>query len=386
MKLNSYPNCPNFSSGPTKKPPKWDLNKIDHLSLGRSHRAKKIKKRINDAIIKMKKLLNLPNDYLLGIVPGSDTGAFEMALWNLIGEKSVDILVWEAFGKYWSDDIITQLKVPKYRLFSADYGYLPDLSKINKSNDIIFTYNGTTSGVKIPNTDWIDTNRDGLVFADATSACFAMSIDWRKIDVATFSWQKCLGGEGSHGVLILSPRAVERLETFEPRRAIPKIFKLTKNKKLINEIFLGETINTPSMLCIEDLLISLDWAHKLGGLNKLIEKSQNNLNIVKEFVKKSEWLTFLCKDQKNLSSTSICLELTNENLNQKDKLFKIKLVNEVCEILEQKNIAYDIKSYRAAPPGFRIWGGPTVDEKDLKLFLPWLDWAISKVNYKHKKL
>ena len=386
--MNNLPNgySPEFSSGPTKKPPTWSVNKLDLSYLGRSHRSKKAKARINSAIEKMKHLLCLPKDYVLGIVPGSDTGAFELALWNLLGERQVDILVWESFGKYWYDDIIKELKISDYRLFFADYGELPDLSKVNSNNDIVFTYNGTTSGVRIPNTNWISSKREGLVIADATSACFAMKINWKKIDVATFSWQKCLGGEGGHGVIVLSPKAIKRLENFVPDRPIPKVFRISNENNLNSSIFLGETINTPSMLCIEDLHLALDWAENIGGLDALITRSEKNLQCVKDHVKNSPWLKFLSKNSENISSTSICLNLTAKNLYHKTNEYKKVVSAEVSQLLENKKIAYDIKSYRNAPPGFRVWGGPTVNINDLRVFLPLLDQAIDEVNSKFNNI
>lgn len=367
------PRSPEFSSGPCKKRPGYNLMNLNTEVLGRSHRSKLGKSRLKKSIEMTKEILGIPKDYLVGIVPGSDTGAFEMAMWNTLGPRPVDACYWESFGKGWKDDAIKHLKLSSVRDISADYGHLPDLTQANPQNDIMFTYNGTTSGVKVPNLDWIKEEREGLTFNDCTSAAFAMDIDWNKCDVSTFSWQKALGGEGGHGMLVLSPRAVERLESYEPSLALPKIFRMTKKeegKRVINKsIFLGETINTPSMLCVEDYLDALDWAGSVGGLNGLIELSERNFSILNEFVNKNDWIDFLAVDPLTRSNTSVCLTL---------KLDKQE-VKKFVSLLESEGVAYDIGSYREAPDGLRIWCGATVESVDVEALLPWLTWAYTVV-------
>lgn len=365
------PKNPEFSSGPCKKRPGYNLAELRTDVLGRSHRSKLGKSRLKKAIEDTKRLLEIPSDYLVGIVSASDTGAYEMAMWNMLGERPVDACYWESFGKGWKDDSIKHLALPNVREFTADYGKLPDLSQTNPDHDILFTYNGTTSGVKVPNLDWITPDRKGLTFNDATSAAFAMSIDWSKVDVTTFSWQKVLGGEGAHGVLILSPRAVERLETFVPKnRPLPKIFRMTKKDKagklkVDTAIFQGDTINTPSMLCVEDYLDALQWAEASGGLNGLIKKSEANLSVLENFVSKnSSWINFLAQDKSIRSNTSVCLVLNQLNKDQ---------IKKFVALLESEGVAYDIGSYRDAPDGLRIWCGATVEQDDLEALLPWLE-------------
>ncbi len=379
MKPSDKPKCPNFSSGPTKKIPGWNVGKISKKYLGRSHRALDIKPLIKNSIDRMKKILLLPTDYKIGIVPGSNTGAFEMAMWMVLGERGVDILVWEAFGKEWLEDIKNQLTLSDYRVFESDWGKIPELSEVNCNRDVIFTYNGTTSGVRVENLNWVPSERKGLIITDATSACFAMEIDWKKIDIATFSWQKSLGGEGGHGVIILSPRAIERLENYSPSWPIPKIFRLTKNGKLINSIFEGNTINTPSMLCINDLANSLDWIESIGGLKNLIQRSKDNLQTVIDFTEKNSWIDLLCDSKKNISSTSICLKFVDKrviSLNDDDqRSFSKDIVN----LLSEEQVAFDIESYRSAPPGLRVWGGPTVETSDISILLKWIEWAYNEV-------
>tara|TARA_B110000858_G_scaffold26759_1_gene27933 strand:- start:1980 stop:3092 length:1113 start_codon:yes stop_codon:yes gene_type:complete len=369
MKPSIKPLNPNFSSGPCSKRPGYDVKKLDLETLGRSHRAKVGKSALGRACLDTAEILGLPKGYLVGIVPASDTGAFEMAMWSLLGQRSVDVFSWESFGKGWVTDIIKQLKLENVQSFSADYGQLPDLKQANPDNDIVFTWNGTTSGVKVPNADWIDSDRTGLTICDATSAVFAMSLPWEKLDVVTYSWQKVLGGEGAHGVLILSPRAVERLESYSPSWPMPKIFRLTKGGKLIDGIFRGETINTPSMLCVADYLDAIDWVKSIGGVKAAINRSENNLTVIKKFVESNDWISFLAVKPDTLSSTSICLILDLEA----DK------VKRVVKLLEQELVAYDIGAYRDAPAGLRIWGGATVESSDLEALMPWIKWAYHEV-------
>ncbi|RLN26615.1 hypothetical protein BBI17_004058, partial [Phytophthora kernoviae] len=368
------PASPNFGSGPCKKRPGYSLAAIPEVVLGRSHRSKLGKGLLEEAIVRTKKILKLPEDYHLGIVPASDTGAFEMAMWSMLGERPVDVCYWESFGKQWFKDVTTELKLDNVREFGAPFGQIPDLSQVNCDHDVLFTWNGTTSGVRVPNGDWIPNDRKGLIFNDATSAAFAMEMPWDKIDVCTFSWQKVLGGEGGHGVLILSPRAVERLESFVPEgRPIPKIFRLTNatTGKFLKGIFEGSTINTPSMLCVEDYLDALRWTESVGGMDGLMAISQRNLKVVEDFAtKNSKWFKFLAADKEIRSSTSVCLLI--------DGLSKDE-VKQMQNLLEREQVAYDIGSYRDAPPGLRIWCGATVETKDLEALLPWIKWAYLEV-------
>lgn len=368
---------PEFSSGPCKKRPGYHLSKLRVESLGRSHRSKLGKSRLKKAIEDTKRILGIPSDYLLGIVPASDTGAYEMAMWSMLGERPIDACHWESFGKGWKDDAIKHLGLKDTtRDFTAPYGSLPDLASTNPDHDVLFTFNGTTSGVRVPNLDWVSDNRKGLTFNDCTSAAFAMDIDWNKTDVSTYSWQKVLGGEGAHGVLILSPRAVARLESYvPPNRPLPKIFRMTKKDKdgsikVDKGIFQGDTINTPSMLCVEDYIDALEWADSIGGLNGLINRSNKNLEAIEKFVAANDWIDFLAKDKAIRSNTSVCLVL---KLN-KDQVKKF------VALLESEGIAYDIGSYRDAPDGLRIWCGATVDTEDVEALLPWLKWAYEVVS------
>ncbi|CAI5725274.1 unnamed protein product [Peronospora destructor] len=368
------PASPNFGSGPCKKRPGYSLASIPDIVLGRSHRSKLGKGLLEEAIVRSKKILNLPEDYLLGIVPASDTGAFEMAMWSMLGERPVDVCYWESFGKQWFKDVTTELKLDNVREFGAPFGQIPDFSQVNCDHDVLFTWNGTTSGVRVPNADWIPDDRKGLIFNDATSAAFAMDIPWNKIDVCTFSWQKVLGGEGGHGVVILSPRAVERLESFVPEnRPLPKIFRMTdaSTGKLLKSIFEGSTINTPSMLCVEDYLDALRWAESVGGQDGLIAISQRNLKVLEVFAAdNSRWFKFLAAEKETRSSTSVCLQI--------DGLSKDE-VKQMQVLLEREQVAYDVGSYRDAPPGLRIWCGATVETKDLGALLPWIKWAYLEV-------
>lgn len=363
------PARPFFSSGPTAKRPGWKPENLSFSSLGRSHRSDIAKQSLIRLIEKSKQILGIPQDYLLGIVPASDTGAMEMALWNLLGSAPVNVLAWDAFGKDWAHDITQELKITA-RILSAPYGELPDLSTIDPIADIVFTWNGTTSGTRVPNGNWIADPRKGLTICDATSAVFAMDIPWRKLDVVTWSWQKALGGEGGHGMLALSPRAVQRLEAYPPQRALPKIFRLTKDGILQKGIFKGDTINTPSLLAVEDQIDALDWAQSIGGLPALIARSQRNLSCLEEWSAKRNWISFLAKDPAHRSSSSICFQLEAE------------AAKAISSLLAQEEVAFDIAAYRDAPPGLRIWGGPTVDLEDIQKLLPWLDWAYHTVTRK----
>lgn len=368
MQPSVKPNSPNFSSGPCAKRPGYSLSSLDTASLGRSHRSSLGKKLLRQVCEETAEILGLPEGYRVGVVPASDTGAVEMALWSLLGPRGIDVLAWESFGSGWVSDITKQLKLDA-RVFEADYGKLPDLSQVNFDHDVVFTWNGTTSGVKVPNGDWIPADRAGLTICDATSAVFAMEMPWDKLDVVTFSWQKVLGGEGAHGMLILSPRAVERLESYTPPWPMPKIFRMTKGGKLMEDIFVGSTINTPSMLCVVDYLDALAWVKSLGGLGGCIQKSEENLAVIKEFVEQNDWIHFLAEDPATLSNTSVCLTLdaTPEQ------------VKKMASLLEQEGVAYDIGAYRDAPPGLRIWCGATVEADDLRKLGPWLTWAYETV-------
>ena len=374
------PKSPYFSSGPCKKRPGWNVTKFDTDTLGRSHRAKPAKEKLLQVIEHSKKILNLPENYHVGILAGSDTGAVEAAMWNLLGENGVEVLAWESFGLDWAKTITDQLKIKDANVHKADYGLLPDLSKIDFNKDVLFNWNGTTSGVRVPNANWIPEDRKGLVICDATSAVFAMDMDFAKLDVITWSWQKVLGGEGAHGMIALSPKAVERLESYQPTWPLPKIYRLTSKGKLAADIFKGATINTPSMFCVEDALDALSWVESIGGLQGAIDRSSRNLDAVKTWVEQSDWVDFLCQDRANLSSTSICLKVKDPNflkLSVEDQQGKIKEIN---KMLENEQVAYDINSYRTAPPGFRIWGGSTVESSDIENLLPWLDWAYTVVS------
>ncbi len=368
----------NFSSGPCSKRPGWSLKNLNNAVLGRSHRSKTAKSRINYLVKCVKDTLLVPREYYVGIVPGSDTGAVEIALWNLIGSNPVQMLVWDSFGNDWAKDLKEQLQVNQLKIFDADYGSLPSLDNIDFNNDLIFNFNGTTGGVKVPNLNWIPVNRNGLTICDATSAAFAMEIDWLKIDVATFSWQKCLGGEGGHGILILSPNAVERINTFNPSWPVPKLFNLKKNNKINTSIFEGSTINTPSLLCIEDFIDALEWAKNVGGLTELIKISNENLKLINDWVLKTNWIKFLAKDKTTISNTSICLKFSDLIQNDLNIDNQNLLEKNIVNILENENVAFDIGSYRSAPPGLRIWGGPTINPSDIKALLPWLEWAFEE--------
>lgn len=369
QKPSIKPTNPNFSSGPCSKRPGYDVNQLKLDTLGRSHRAKIGKTALEACCTETARLLGLPEGYRVGVVPGSDTGAMEMAMWSLLGARPVDVFAWESFGKGWITDITKQLKLENVSLYEADYGSLPDFSQVDASHDVVFTWNGTTSGVKVENADWIADDRQGLTICDATSAVFAMDMPWEKLDVVTFSWQKVLGGEGAHGMLILSPRAVERLETYTPPWPMPKLFRMTKGGKLIEGIFEGSTINTPSMLCVADYLDALAWVDGLGGTQALIERSMNNLAVVESFVETRDWIHFLAENKQVRSNTSVCLVLDLD----KDAL------KQMVSLLEQEEVAFDIGSYRDAPDGLRIWCAGTIETADLEALMPWLEWAYESV-------
>jgi phosphoserine aminotransferase len=362
---------PNFSSGPCSKRPAWSIDALKSAPVGRSHRSALGKERIIKAINDTRKVLDIPADYLVGILPASDTGAFECAMWSLLGPKPVTVLVWESFSNGWATDVAKQLKLNP-TIIKADYGKIPDLSKVDWSNDVVFVANGTTSGVKIPDYNWIPANREGLSLCDATSAAYAMEIDWSKIDVLTFSWQKCLGGEAAHGMMILSPKAVARLESYNPPWPMPKIFRLKKGDKISKAIFDGDVINTPSMICVEDYLDALEWAGKLG-LAGLIKKSQANLKVVADWVAKTDWIEFLADDPKVRSNTSVCLIVTHPKVKAMGDEEKSKFLKSIASDLSKKNIAHDINSYKEAPAGYRFWCGPTIEESDIKLALAELE-------------
>ena len=363
------PARPHFSSGPCAKPPGYAPEKLATDSLGRSHRAKIGKTRLQYSIDLMRELLQLPETHRIGIVPGSDTGAFEMAMWTMLGARPVTTLAWESFGEGWVTDAAKQLKLDP-TILRADYGQIPDLNAVDWSHDVLFTWNGTTSGVRVPNADWIPADREGLSFADATSAVFAYDIDWAKIDVATFSWQKVMGGEGGHGVLILGPRAVERLETYTPDRPLPKVFRLVSKGKLTEGVFKGETINTPSMLAVEDAIWALEWAKGLGGLAGLKARSDANAAALDKIVAERDWLAHLCADPATRSRTSVCLSVAGADAD---------FIKQFAGLLEKADAAYDIAGYRDAPPGLRIWCGATVDTADVEALGPWLDWAYASL-------
>jgi len=369
-KPTTRPARPYFSSGPCAKPPGWTPDQLDTNALGRSHRSALGKQRLALAIDMMRELLDLPGTHRIGIVPGSDTGAFEMAMWTMLGARGVTTLAWESFGEGWVADAVKQLRLDP-TVIRADYGALPDLAAVDWSTDVLFTWNGTTSGVRVPDGGWIPAGREGLSFADATSAVFAYPIDWAKIDVATFSWQKVLGGEGGHGVLILGPRAVERLEGFTPDRPLPKIFRLTKSGRLIEGIFTGETINTPSMLAVEDAILALEWARSVGGLNGMIARTEANAAALDRWVRGAGWIEHLAADPATRSNTSVCLQFVDRSDAQANKARQKAMV----KLLESEGAAFDVGAYRDAPPGLRIWCGATVDVADIEALGPWLDWA-----------
>jgi phosphoserine aminotransferase len=369
------PNNTHFSSGPCSKRPDWTLEALSDAPLGRSHRAKIGKTKLKQAIDLTREVLEVPADYRIGIVPASDTGAVEMALWSLLGPRGVDMVAWESFGSGWVSDVVKELKLPDTRKITADYGLLPDLSTIDFDRDVVFTWNGTTSGVRVANADFIPADRKGLTICDATSAAFAQNLDFAKLDVVTFSWQKVLGGEGAHGVIILSPRAVERLESYTPAWPMPKIFRMTKGGKIIEGIFQGETINTPSMLCVEDYIDALLWAKQVGGLKGLMARADANAKVIFDFVDQNDWIANLAKDPATRSNTSVCLTIADKDVLALDADAQAAFAKGFVALLEKEGVAYDIGAYRDAPSGLRIWAGATIDTADLEALMPWLTWA-----------
>ncbi len=372
------PDDPRFSSGPCKKHPGWNLSNFSVVNLGRSHRAPIPKSRLQEAITRSAELLALPDDWQLAIVPASDTGAFELALWSMLGQRGVDAFVWESFSSDWANDIQVQLQIDDLNIYQADYGDLPDLNLAKPERDVVFVFNGTTSGVCVPNLDWISIERDGLVFCDATSAAFAMELDYEKLDVVTWSWQKVLGSEGGFGMLALSPDAIHRLETYQSSRPLPKIFRTTNKGKINKGIFKGATINTPSMLALEDLHSALSWAESIGGLAALIQRCDDNFAVVDDWVGKTNWIDWLPSDADTLSTTSMCLKIVSDEFMKLNNGEQGEAVELMCQWLEEEEVAYDIASYRSAPTGLRLWGGATIESSDLEKLLPWLDWAYKR--------
>lgn len=378
------PANPNFSSGPCAKRPGWSTDALAGALVGRSHRAKEGKARLKEVIDRSRALLGIPDDYRIGIVPASDTGAVEMALWSLLGPRGVDMVYWESFGKEWVTDVTKQLKLPDVRTFEAPYGALPDLSQVDtKTRDVVFTWNGTTSGVRVPNGNWIADDREGLMICDATSAVFAMPMPWDKLDVVTWSWQKVLGGEAAHGMIVLSPRAAERLQTHTPAWPMPKIFRMAKGGKLIEGIFAGETINTPSMIAVEDQIDALKWSEEIGGLPALVARTQANLEELEDWVERTPWVDFLAGDASVRSSTSICLTVVADWFTALSDDAKAAAAKKIVSLLDKEGVAFDIGAYRDAPAGLRIWGGATVEASDVAALCPWLDWAYATVAAEH---
>ena len=373
------PARPFFSSGPCAKRPGWTVEALNGALLGRSHRSKPGKAKLKDAIDRTRAILGVPEDYRIGIVPASDTGAVEMAMWSLLGPLPVDLFAWESFGEDWITDAVKQLRLKDTNLYKADYGKLPDLKQANPKHDIVFLWNGTTSGVRVPDGGWIADDREGVVICDATSAAFACELPWKKLDAVTFSWQKVMGGEAAHGILVLSPNAVARMEAYTPHWPLPKIFRMTKGGKINEGIFKGETINTPSMLAVEDYLDALGWAESLGGLKGMIARADRNLGVVADFVEKSDWLDFLAEDKATRSNTSVCLKITDPWFANLTPEAQADAAKKIASLLEKEGVALDIGAYRAAPPGLRIWCGATVEASDLEALMPWLDWAWNQV-------
>jgi len=379
VKPSSKPTNPNFSSGPCAKRPGWELSVLKNTPIGRSHRSKECKDKLNQTIVKSKQVLKLPDSYSLAIMTGSNTGALEAAMWSLLGCKGVDVLAWENFGKDWVIDVLEQLKIENVNSYVSDYGKLPDLGKVNFKNDVIFTWNGTTAGVRVPDAKWIPDDREGLTICDATSGIFAMDIDFNKLDAISWSWQKVLGGEAAHGMLALSPRALKRLETYTPKWPIPKLFKLANKKKVIKGVFEGATINTPSMICVEDVLDSLNWVESVGGTDELIKISNENLKIVEDWVNNSDWIKFMCEDKNIRSSTSITLLIKDEWFSKFSEEEQRNVIKKIVSKLDKEGVAKDIIGYPKAPPSLRLWGGATVQNNDMKALLPWIDWAYHSV-------
>ena len=379
MKPSNRPVSPNFSSGPCTKRPGWTPAALADATIGRSHRSAPGKAKLQAVIDRTRAVLNVPADYRIGVVPASDTGAVEMAMWSLLGARPVDMLCWESFGETWVGDVVKQLKLADTRLLKAPYGELPDLSMVDPDHDLVFTWNGTTSGVRVPNGDWIAADRRGLTICDATSAAFAMDLPWSKLDVTTYSWQKVLGGEAAHGMMILSPRAVERLENYVPPWPLPKIFRLTAGGKINEGIFRGETINTPSMLCVEDALDSLDWAKQVGGLPALMARSQANFAVLEHWVARTPWIDFLAPVPETRSCTSVCMVFADAAINSLPVDRQKAFAKQLAGRLEAEGVAFDIANHRDAPAGLRIWAGATVETTDLEALCPWLDWAWNTV-------
>ncbi len=372
------PLVPHFSSGPCAKRPGWNLQALTDALISRSHRSKSGRAKLRRAIELTREILEVPAGHRVGIVPASDTGAVEMALWSMLGARPVTVLAWESFGEGWVTDVVKQLKLKDVTLIKADYGELPDLDQIDSATDVVFTWNGTTSGVRVPDAHWIAAGRRGLAICDATSAAFAQPLDWAKLDVVTFSWQKVLGGEAAHGMLILSPRAVERLETYQPPWPLPKIFRMTKGGKLNEAIFAGETINTPSMICVEDYLDALQWAKSIGGLPALIARADANARAIADWTGRTAWVDFLAKNPRTRSNTSVCLKVVDPAVAALPHDEQTAFVKSMAAVLEKEGVAYDIASHRDAPPGLRIWCGSTVEASDLEALTPWLDWAFAQ--------
>ncbi len=373
------PACPHFSSGPCAKRPGWSPERLSGALVGRSHRSAPARARIREVLDRTRALLGIPDAFRIGIVPASDTGAVEMALWSLLGARDVDVLAWESFGEGWVADVTQQLRIEGARALRADYGELPDLSKVSFDRDVVFPWNGTTSGVRVPNGDWIDPDRAGLVVCDATSAVFAMPLPWDRLDAVTWSWQKVLGGEAAHGVLVLSPRAVERLEGYTPPWPLPKIFRLTRGGRLDEAVFRGDTINTPSMLCVEDALDALAWVEEIGGAAEVARRSEANLAAVAAWVERADWVGFLARVPETRSCTSICLEITHPWFRGLSEAERAERAKRLVELLDAEGVAHDIGAYRDAPPGLRLWGGATVERADLEALFPWLDWAFGEI-------
>ena len=377
------PDNPNFSSGPCSKRPNWSIDNLKSALLGRSHRASECKEKLKEVIEKSKSILNIPKNYKVGIMPASDTGALEAAMWGLLGNKGVDILAWENFGKDWVLDVVEELKIKDKNIYLSPYGELPDLSKIDFSRDVIFTWNGTTSGVKVPDGKWIPDIREGLTICDATSAVFAMPIDFNKCDVVTWSWQKVLGGEAAHGMIALSPRAIERLENHQPKWPIPKVFRMISNRKIMSGIFEGSTINTPSMLCVEDAIDALSWAEDIGGIEALIDRSMQSFKLVSDWINKNYWVEFLAKNKNFRSNTSITFKICEDWFVVMKEEKQREIMKEIITLLTKEKVAHDINGYPKAPPSFRIWGGATVESDNVKKLLPWLEWAYHEVRLNH---
>jgi phosphoserine aminotransferase len=386
MKPTARPAKPHFSSGPCAKFPGWTVNSLADACVGRSHRSKDGKAKLSKVLDLSRQILGIPADYRIGIVPASDTGAFEMAMWSLLGPRPVDVLAWESFGSGWVTDIVKELKLKDVKTLKADYGKIADLAATDPSHDIVFTWNGTTSGVRVPNGDWIRKDRQGLTLCDATSAVFAMDIPWDKLDVVTWSWQKVLGGEAQHGMLVLSPRAVERILSYNPPWPMPKLFRMKAGPdKLAEGIFKGDTINTPSMIAVEDQIVALEWAQKAGGLKGLIARSEGNLKTIADWVARTPWVGFLAEDPAIRSCTSVCLKITAPWVAKLDAEKQAAVPKKIVSLLEKEGVAFDIDGYRDAPPGIRIWAGATVEKSDLEALFPWLDWAFEQAEAEFAK-